>query len=345
MTITDNDGFEIDEISGQTPESGPELVAVVPDQQLFEFKSECISSHEQWVLPLIMLVGLLKPRQHQVDVLSIAQMLTYEEDEAVLSGIANELHRYAEAASPDGADLFLSMLTSGAAHFPDADELRSFCDENREKAEKFGFDEYSFARYLFHGGEALHWYPDTINALKPYFKGNDLNLFLSFLAITSPVTSPKRNVINALRAYELYKKGKKFEHQNFLPSVVKMLNDFRADPALFGQDPSNKRPKVTSYIKALTGDVNAVVVDSRMMEAVGFLHRHQHKGRPYPYPPSNGERLFVEQYVQILSRIVGCEPRQISAMIWMGVKAAKKTREEKAISVILGEVQHLLPKR
>lgn len=152
--------------------------------------------------------------------------------------------------------------------------------------------------------------------LLPEFKGFPLE---RVFAVTSMTTSIEANVHLALRALIQWRKQEPFTR--FLPTQIIYLNLIRE-----GKDVPGR--KIMSFIKALEGDANAVVVDIWMCRAFGLnkdriLKRPVKNGfinRKYTYSPSKKEYDIIERYCKDYAWWYDCEPRQIQSMIWAGIK-------------------------
>ncbi len=302
-----------------------------------EFVSRHIPKHEVWILPLFVLCGLKKP-QLQCDSLTIAEMFTPMDDPRELASISRDIESFAEESASENPDMFLSILTSGAMNFNEPFALESFYEENEDLLKKYEFDEFSISKYLYHGYNARNWYPETLKAFKETFRDYDIELFVKLFAITSPRNHFKTNLIHAKHAYELYKKGKKFENEGFLPSVVKILNDFRNGEFAFGKDSRNGRRKIMNFARAILGDKKAVVVDSWLMRAFNLHEEYEWRDKIVPFSPRITEYDLVENYILRLGEVSGFQPRQLVSMLWSSTKTLNSKHKSTSTSDVLKEL-------
>jgi len=287
-----------------------------------EFRTKHIPKHEVWILPLFVLCGLKGKSPDIVDTYTTAELFTPHDDPNEISKISDEIRRFAIISAPEESEEFLAVITAGAERFKEPFQLEYFNEENSKLVEKYEFDEFSISKYLFHGRKEKNWYPHTLKAFKEQFKEYDIELFVKLFAITSPRNNFKANLVHAKHAYSLFKKGKRFEKQGFLPSVVTILNDFRSGEFTFEKDSRNGRRKITNFANAILGDKKAVVVDSWVMRAFGLAEEYSWKDvKKAPHTPRITEYDLVENYIRTLAEVSCYEPRQIVSMLWSGTRS------------------------
>ena len=160
-----------------------------------------------------------------------------------------------------------------------------------------------FSKGYFH----KDWYEDEANKLKqllPEFEGLPI---IRVFAVTSMTTNIEANVHLALKALLLWKKGLPFK--GFLPNQILYLNQIKE-----GKDVKGR--KIMTFIRALEGDENAVVVDIWMCRAFGVLNaRILPNGRPYFKAPSKKDYDYVEKYVRQDCIKRGVTPRQYQSIV------------------------------
>jgi GNAT superfamily N-acetyltransferase len=152
------------------------------------------------------------------------------------------------------------------------------------------------------GIEGQDWYRSTKAELQSVF-GPDTNMFIDFLAATSPNTTVASNTSLALKAYMQWKAGKPFT--GYLPETIKSL-----DKAAAGEDFGAL--KVRSFRKNLHGDPMPVTVDRWIARALGFGDQ--------PTPP---QYKFMDYLITQVAQKKGLEPRQVQAAIWKTIKDAE----------------------
>lgn len=183
--------------------------------------------------------------------------------------------------------------------------------------------------YIETGRKDLHWYEDCEAVFVRLFGASELPLVSKLFAATSINTSLKSNITLFRKAYYELQSGIPFS--NYLPNIKKQLEQIRAGKELTGR-------KINSFAKAMSGDPDAVVVDIWLMRAFDMERKYQSKvtlpvehtlfGRHKPELPGrlrNGgptdkEYTAIEQWVRVVAKCMGVQPRQLSAMIWAGVR-------------------------
>lgn len=187
-------------------------------------------------------------------------------------------------------------------------------------------------RYAGKGMDHADWYRKEslrLMELLPEFAG--LPIIRAF-AVTSMSTTIEANVQLALKALLQYKHGEPFH--GFLPNQILYLNQ-----VFNGQDVKGR--KIMSFIRALEGDKNAVVVDIWMCRAFKVIKpRKLPDGRDYYRAPNRKEYDFVEDKCKYFAGLWGLEPRQVQSCIWAGT-----TREKSIISKNVSWSDLLIKKR
>lgn len=149
------------------------------------------------------------------------------------------------------------------------------------------------------GGE---WYEPSRRELVQKFGEADADMVLRFIAATSPRTEVRDNINRAMTAFVEWKLGMPFSNE------LKAHRDnlYRAirNEALSG-------PKVEPFYRAMTGDPNAIVIDTWMMKAFGF------RGDT----PNLTQIRIMDRDIQQIAKRRGLTPAQAQERIWKGIKA------------------------
>jgi hypothetical protein len=161
--------------------------------------------------------------------------------------------------------------------------------------------------YLFKGRKDKYWYRDTEKLFLELFP-DKLYLVTQLFAATSIKTSLPANIKLFRRAMHEVESGKPFS--NYLPAMLYQLNLIRAGRPIHAR-------KIRNFAAAMSGDVNAVVVDRWLMRSFDLDGDKS---------PTTLEYDVIEYYYQDLATRKGLEPRQVSAMIWSGIRGKGDTR-------------------
>lgn len=167
----------------------------------------------------------------------------------------------------------------------------------------------------FDAGYAHHdWYQTEsaklINLL-PEFEG--LPIIRAF-AVTSMTTSIEANVHLAIKALIQMRENR--EIKGYLPNMEKYL--FRIS---VGLDVPGR--KIMSFIKALEGDPDSVVVDIWMCRALDITRKRMLRGRPYVQSPNKQDYDYAERLCREEAVNLKVEARQFQAAVWSGIKRAE----------------------
>lgn len=165
----------------------------------------------------------------------------------------------------------------------------------------------------FHTGKGeMEWYDQTFKELQDMF-GEDAEMMTKFLSATSSNATVAANVSLALKAFKQWKAGEEFK--GYLPAVIMQLNRAKAGQRLEGR-------KIDNFVRAVTGDPDAVVVDRWMMRAFGFV-----KDVPTP-----NQYDLIENTVKELAKAQGVTPRQMQAAMWFSTKNAAEAQSKRPAS-------------
>lgn len=166
------------------------------------------------------------------------------------------------------------------------------------------------------GRRDINWYKECEFLFTDLFGADKLQLVCKLFAATSINTSLKSNIT-------LFRKAL-IEIQNDKP-VGRYLPNIQNQLALIrdGKDLSGR--KINSFAKAMSGDKDAVVVDIWLLRAFNMdkqyiRHTGAHSGRMRSGGATNKQYTTIESYVRQEAVAMGLEPRQMSSMIWAGVR-------------------------
>lgn len=173
--------------------------------------------------------------------------------------------------------------------------------------------------YIYLGKKDKYWYAECQQVFEELFGKDRLELVCSLFAATSINTSLKSNIRLFRKAY--YEMMNELPIGNYLPNIKRQLERIRSGKEISG-------PKITSFMRAMSGDINAVVVDTWILRAFGVnkVYFRQTKGKPEGVgrERSAGTDMKtyckIEDWVRNYAAMIDAEPRQVSAMIWAGIR-------------------------
>lgn len=174
-------------------------------------------------------------------------------------------------------------------------------------------------KYVEIGKSSFNWYSECQNCFEELFGVEKIELVCQLFAATSINTSLKSNITLFRKAYWEIENDKPIG--SYLPNIQNQLKQIREGKPLTGR-------KIRSFAAAMSGDKNAVVVDVWLLRAFGIDKKYfrqkkgQEKGRGTMRNngASDKEYTAIENWVREYSKLLNCEPRQLSAMIWAGVR-------------------------
>lgn len=207
---------------------------------------------------------------------------------------------------------------------------------------QINLDTSRIARYVWIGRKDLNWYQKSTELFIELFGLERLDLVTKLFAATSINTSLKANVTLFRRA--LHEIENNLPTSDYLPIIMQQLEQIRAGKQLTGR-------KIRSFARAMLGDPEAVVVDVWLLRAFSQDKKSFRKDplgrvvygslvdyplfdeiyRAIPETPNprglfrsrgatDGQYTDIENYVRQEARAMGIQPRQLSAMIWSGVR-------------------------
>lgn len=184
------------------------------------------------------------------------------------------------------------------------------------------------------GRQGMNWF-DNYKAWADKTFGADAEMFTRFLSATSAGSATDANVTMAMKAYAQWKLGLPFD--GFMGTHRTML-----ERAVRGEVFGDR--KIQNITKALLGDENAVVIDTRVMRTLGF--KKAGIGQKYEGGSLGGQSSLTGPQYQLfeavlrdLSRQEGMTPRQFQSALWVGNKItqaheAAATGSKKAMSYV-----------
>ena len=149
------------------------------------------------------------------------------------------------------------------------------------------------------------WYSNSLAAIKHKY-GIHTNRFIKLLGVTSPRNTVKRNLFLADKTlkYAILDRDIDFSsgiaNQQRLTNVAKVLND-----KPFGG------VKVNAFVKALTGDLNQVVIDSWMLKAFNINRQS----------PITNDLTHIETIINKIAIETNLKPSEVQACLWCYAKA------------------------
>jgi hypothetical protein len=158
------------------------------------------------------------------------------------------------------------------------------------------------------GKEGLHWYDNIAGLLKKRLGSQkNVEMFLNFVAATSPRMPVMRNLDQAIQAYNQYMSGQEFSGfmRTHVPNILR---------AFKGEELSGS--KVNNFAKAMAGDANAVTLDVWMARAFG-MNKDQFNDVQYK---------VLSEAIRELAQQAGVEPRQYQAAVWTGIKKEQDSK-------------------
>jgi hypothetical protein len=153
------------------------------------------------------------------------------------------------------------------------------------------------------GRHGMDWYEMTSKWAKETV-GDDSEMFLKFLAVTSADSSTEAGGALALKAFSQWRHGLPFTGMRS-ESMTANLRKVAAGEAPGGD-------KIGNFMKALLGDPDAVVLDRWMIKALGMSIKQGSL-------PEKQYKLYA-QIVKDMAVEAGMSPRQFQAAIWEGAR-------------------------
>lgn len=162
--------------------------------------------------------------------------------------------------------------------------------------------------YLKVGAKDKNWYADCQHLFEDLFGAERLTLVANLFAATSINSSLKSNIRLFRKALHDIENNLPFS--NYLPVMLMQLERIRKGDSIQGR-------KITSFAAAMSGNADAVVVDIWLMRAFG-LESLRPTGKTSGV--SNKHYDLIELYCRELAVKEGLQAREVSSMIWSGVR-------------------------
>ncbi len=183
-------------------------------------------------------------------------------------------------------------------------------------------DTSSIRRYIQAGKADINWYQDCEDLFVDLFGRHRLELVVRLFAATSINTSLKSNISLFRKALYEFENG--LPVGDYLPNIKQQLYQVRSGGELTGR-------KISSFARAMSGDRDAVVVDVWLARAFDMERRYfrqtkgeqKGRGRIRSAGVSDSDYTRIERYIRRLAKRKGLEARQVSSMIWCGVRTEK----------------------
>lgn len=196
-------------------------------------------------------------------------------------------------------------------------------------------------RYVEIGRSSLNWYQDCQVCFEELFGKEKLELVCQLFAATSINTSLKANITLFRKAYWEIENQKPVG--KYLPNIQNQLHQIRSGKQLTGR-------KIRSFAAAMAGDKNAVVVDIWLLRAFDEDKKYfrqkkgAEKGRGQQRSAGATDRQYtmIEKWVREYAKVYNVEPRQLSSMIWAGVRIETNgDREVHYTNILKSSLQNL----
>lgn len=207
-------------------------------------------------------------------------------------------------------------------------------------------------RYILNGWHERYWYQKANKQIREIFPDEDPRIIIDFLAITSQNATVEDNVVKCVKALKQFKEGKTYDvhmklskgapmvestfNGGFLHAQIKYLNDIARNGKLIsdGSVYTKSARKIRNFARAMNGDVNAFALDYWIHIAFKAIETDKVKRKEIGSPSASFYRK-VYYFVRLLSRITGIPPREIQAMIWVGIRSQRTIRSQMHYAPIL----------
>lgn len=176
-------------------------------------------------------------------------------------------------------------------------------------------DTSKVAGYIDKGYHDRHWYADTQRLFEYLYGAERLPLITQLFAATSINSSLKSNIRLFRRALNEIDKGE--PRGGYLPVMAQQIDHIRNGRPLSGR-------KINSFARAMSGDTEAVVVDVWLKRAFDedqkYIRIRNGNALERSSGASDWQYNVIEAYVRNEASRRGLEPREVSAMIWSGIR-------------------------
>lgn len=147
-----------------------------------------------------------------------------------------------------------------------------------------------------------NWYENDQRFLQSLY-GTDTDLFAALLAACSPQVHVKISWDWANRIYQDYKTNRRIDYRGLMACHVPNVKR-----ALTGEKLSGR--KVQNFYANLTGDLDAVTLDSWMLRFFGWFLRHKRT-------PTDRQYDKLAKRFRAIAKANGLKPAELQSAIWI----------------------------
>lgn len=203
--------------------------------------------------------------------------------------------------------------------------------KSHEQNKSLHFDASRIAEYVWIGMKDMNWYQECEQTFREIFGNDRIVLVAKLFAATSINTSLKSNITLFRKA--LYEIEHELPIGNYLPNIKAQIQRIKEGKDLSGR-------KIKSFARAMSGDPDAVVVDIWLLRAFNQDRKYFRTGGPHDGSfrsagATDKQYTQIEQWIRKEARQRNIEPRQLSAMIWSGVRTFTNGIDDTRYSSIL----------
>ena len=302
----------------------------IPDKMLSDFNAGFMTPPAYMKRPR---GGLLHPKGVLEKVEKFFDVRHRAVNEIAMEGASLLSHPLDPEIDPDEYDRWLEVvrlhLGDKNAERVDA-KARELYQKFTERTDK-PWHMLNAVRYFFQKGLGhLGWYERSREAIEKKY-GEDADIFMQIIAITSANRSVEVNHQLAEKAYKQWKEGK-YKFVDFPHAMRINLQAMARGEPWYDQvrDPANRKTRL--FYKALKGDPNAIAVDLWIRRAFGYSVNKDITANDYDY---------IEAAIRQFARETGQTPRDIQESIWMGIKLTEPTGRYRDIKDFSDFIQFL----
>jgi hypothetical protein len=176
---------------------------------------------------------------------------------------------------------------------------------------------------IWKAGEAHKgWYLDALSEARMLF-GADAEVFLGFLAATSPQSNIENNLEQAIGAFVAWKTQRAFSSQHIKPRFLPQAMTGNLERAAVGQPLSGL--KVENFRHNLLGDPEYITIDLWMQRIFGVWGESvkttaRGKKTLVQVAPGSKEYRMLQGWTLMLARQHEVSPAEMQAALWAGAK-------------------------
>jgi hypothetical protein len=207
----------------------------------------------------------------------------------------------------------------------------TFKSRSHEHNKLLKFDTSNIPEYVWLGLKDMNWYQECEQTFREIFGDDKIVLVTRLFAATSINTSLKSNITLFRKAF--YEIENKLPIGDYLPNIKMQLEQIRSGRDLTGR-------KIRSFARAMSGDADAVVVDIWLLRAFNLDRKYFRSGGPHGGRFRSGgatDKIYtqIEDWIRREARKRDIEPRQLSSMIWAGMRTKTNGIDDTRYSSIL----------